>query len=192
MALAIGFMGLEFGLSHLAHRPPRNDTHDYLARKRGVVRGGDRPESRTRRRRPGLSPCHSPSPIGIACSTSRSDQLDRACRIVLRRLNFLYYWQHRASHRIRWMWATHAVHHSPTRLNLTAAIRLGWTGTISGNFLFFLPLAFDRLPSGRDRRDAGRQSSLSALHSHRTRAAPWTTRMGPEHARSSSRPPRVQ
>ena len=55
---------------------------------------------------------------------------------------FLYYWQHRASHRIRWMWATHAVHHSTTRLNLTAAIRLGWTGNVSGNFLFFLPLAF--------------------------------------------------
>ncbi|MGA7807730.1 sterol desaturase family protein [Bradyrhizobium sp.] len=54
---------------------------------------------------------------------------------------FCYYWQHRASHRIRWMWATHAVHHSATRLNLTAAIRLGWTGNISGNFLFFLPLA---------------------------------------------------
>ena len=55
---------------------------------------------------------------------------------------FLYYWQHRASHRVRWMWATHAVHHSTTRFNLTAAIRLGWTGNISGNFLFFLPLAF--------------------------------------------------
>ena len=54
---------------------------------------------------------------------------------------FLYYWQHRASHRIRWMWATHSVHHSTTRFNLTAAIRLGWTGSISGNFLFFLPLA---------------------------------------------------
>jgi sterol desaturase/sphingolipid hydroxylase (fatty acid hydroxylase superfamily) len=39
------------------------------------------------------------------------------------------------------MWATHAVHHSTTQLNLTAAIRLGWTGNISGNFLFFLPLA---------------------------------------------------
>lgn len=39
------------------------------------------------------------------------------------------------------MWATHAVHHSTTRFNLTAAIRLGWTGNISGNFLFFLPLA---------------------------------------------------
>src|SRR5260221_4094180 len=54
---------------------------------------------------------------------------------------FLYYWQHRASHRIHSMWATHSVHPSTTRLNLTAAIRLGWTGNISGNFLFFLPLA---------------------------------------------------
>ncbi|CAN7671232.1 sterol desaturase family protein [Neorhizobium sp. LjRoot104] len=57
-------------------------------------------------------------------------------------VDFVYYWHHRASHHIRWLWATHAVHHSPTKLNLTAAIRLGWTGSISGNFLFFLPLAF--------------------------------------------------
>jgi sterol desaturase/sphingolipid hydroxylase (fatty acid hydroxylase superfamily) len=56
--------------------------------------------------------------------------------------DFLYYWQHRASHVIRWMWATHAVHHSPTRINFTAAVRLGWTGAISGQFLFFLPLAW--------------------------------------------------
>jgi sterol desaturase/sphingolipid hydroxylase (fatty acid hydroxylase superfamily) len=53
---------------------------------------------------------------------------------------FAYYWQHRSAHHIRWMWATHSVHHSATRLNLTAAIRLGWTGQISGNFLFFVPL----------------------------------------------------
>ncbi len=55
---------------------------------------------------------------------------------------FVYYWHHRASHRIRWMWATHAVHHSTTKLNFTAAIRLGWTGNISGNFLFFALLAW--------------------------------------------------
>ncbi|WP_084683056.1 sterol desaturase family protein [Neorhizobium vignae] len=57
-------------------------------------------------------------------------------------VDFIYYWHHRASHHIRWLWATHAVHHSPTRLNLTAAIRLGWTGNISGHFLFFVPLAW--------------------------------------------------
>jgi len=56
-------------------------------------------------------------------------------------VEFLYYWFHRASHRIRWLWATHAVHHSATHFNLSAAIRLGWTGTISGAFVFFLPLA---------------------------------------------------
>ena len=56
-------------------------------------------------------------------------------------VEFSYYWFHRASHRIRWFWATHAVHHSPTHFNLSAAIRLGWTGQISGAFLFFLPLA---------------------------------------------------
>lgn len=55
---------------------------------------------------------------------------------------FFYYWHHRAAHRIRWMWATHAVHHSPSKLNYTAAIRLGWTGAISGNFLLFLPLVW--------------------------------------------------
>ncbi len=56
-------------------------------------------------------------------------------------VEFFYYWFHRASHRIRWFWATHAVHHSATHFNLSAAIRLGWTGTISGAFLFFMPLA---------------------------------------------------
>src|ERR1041384_1297550 len=28
-------------------------------------------------------------------------------------VEFFYYWSHRASHRMRWFWATHAVHHSP-------------------------------------------------------------------------------
>src|SRR5215468_1017928 len=54
---------------------------------------------------------------------------------------FCYYWFHRASHRIRWFWATHAVHHSATHFNLSAAVRLGWTGLISGIFIFYLPLA---------------------------------------------------
>lgn len=57
-------------------------------------------------------------------------------------VEFCYYWFHRASHRIRWLWATHSVHHSATRFNLSAAVRLGWTGQISGAFLFFLPLAW--------------------------------------------------
>lgn len=57
-------------------------------------------------------------------------------------VEFCYYWFHRVSHRVRWFWATHAVHHSATRFNLSAAIRLGWTGQLSGAFVFFLPLAW--------------------------------------------------
>jgi sterol desaturase/sphingolipid hydroxylase (fatty acid hydroxylase superfamily) len=59
---------------------------------------------------------------------------------------FAYYWFHRASHRVRWLWATHAVHHSATHFNLSAAIRLGWTGQLTGAFVFFLPLAWLGFP----------------------------------------------
>src|SRR5918999_6059527 len=38
-------------------------------------------------------------------------------------VEFSYYWFHRLSHEIRWMWATHAVHHSPNELNVLAAFR---------------------------------------------------------------------
>ncbi|MNM94902.1 Fatty acid hydroxylase superfamily protein [compost metagenome] len=55
---------------------------------------------------------------------------------------FCYYWYHRASHRIRFFWATHAVHHSPNELTLGTAYRLGWTGKILGASMFFAPLVW--------------------------------------------------
>ena len=55
-------------------------------------------------------------------------------------VEFAYYWFHRLSHEIRWMWATHAVHHSAEHLNILAAYRLGWTGLVSGGWLLFMPL----------------------------------------------------
>ncbi len=57
-------------------------------------------------------------------------------------IEFTYYWYHRASHRIRWFWASHMVHHSPEHFNLSAAYRLGWTSGISGSAVFFMPLAY--------------------------------------------------
>ena len=57
-----------------------------------------------------------------------------------------YYAYHRAAHRVRWFWATHAVHHSPNELNLMAAVRLGWTGRLTGAGLFFLPLVWLGFP----------------------------------------------
>ncbi len=57
-------------------------------------------------------------------------------------IEFCYYWYHRSAHQVRWLWATHAVHHSSTYFNLSAAYRLGWTGWLSGNTIFFMPLAW--------------------------------------------------
>ena len=51
-----------------------------------------------------------------------------------------YYWQHRTMHECRWFWASHAVHHSPQHINLSSAYRLGWTGSITGASLFYVPL----------------------------------------------------
>ena len=57
-----------------------------------------------------------------------------------------YYWMHRADHRVRWLWATHAVHHSPHTLNLSAAYRLGWTTRLSIAPIFFAPLVLAGFP----------------------------------------------
>ncbi len=56
--------------------------------------------------------------------------------------DFCYYWFHRASHRIRWMWASHVTHHSSERLNLSTAFRQSLTYPVSGMWLFWLPLAW--------------------------------------------------
>jgi sterol desaturase/sphingolipid hydroxylase (fatty acid hydroxylase superfamily) len=54
--------------------------------------------------------------------------------------DFCYYWFHRASHRIRWFWASHAVHHSSNELNLGASYRFGWTGRLTGVAIFYVPM----------------------------------------------------
>jgi sterol desaturase/sphingolipid hydroxylase (fatty acid hydroxylase superfamily) len=52
--------------------------------------------------------------------------------------DFFYYWEHRADHRIRILWASHINHHSSRRFNLSTALRQPWTGI--GNLPFGLPL----------------------------------------------------
>ncbi|MEM8917794.1 MAG: sterol desaturase family protein [Pseudomonadota bacterium] len=56
-------------------------------------------------------------------------------------VEFFYYWHHRFGHEMRWLWATHGVHHTANHMNLSVAGRLGFTGLISGSVLFFAPLA---------------------------------------------------
>jgi sterol desaturase/sphingolipid hydroxylase (fatty acid hydroxylase superfamily) len=55
-------------------------------------------------------------------------------------VEFAYYWSHRLGHRLRWMWASHSVHHSAEELTFLSAIRLGWTNLLSGAWICFLPL----------------------------------------------------
>lgn len=57
-----------------------------------------------------------------------------------------YYWFHRFSHTVRWMWATHAVHHSPRQYVLPSAIRLGWTEFFSLGWVFFAALVLIGFP----------------------------------------------
>lgn len=55
-------------------------------------------------------------------------------------VEFAYYWFHRASHRVRWLWASHAVHHSAEQMTLLSSLRLGWTNLLSAGWLFYVPL----------------------------------------------------
>ena len=51
-----------------------------------------------------------------------------------------YYWFHRVSHRCRWFWASHVIHHSSQHYNLSTALRQTWTGNLTLTFAFWLPL----------------------------------------------------
>jgi sterol desaturase/sphingolipid hydroxylase (fatty acid hydroxylase superfamily) len=52
--------------------------------------------------------------------------------------DFVFYWSHRASHVIRFFWATHEVHHSSEQFTLTTALRQPWTHIPV--LVFWLPL----------------------------------------------------
>ncbi|MCW3480740.1 sterol desaturase family protein [Neisseriaceae bacterium JH1-16] len=56
--------------------------------------------------------------------------------------DFLYYWFHRMSHRVRWLWAAHSVHHSSEHMNLSTAFRQSLMYPIAGMWLFWLPMAW--------------------------------------------------
>ena len=57
-------------------------------------------------------------------------------------LEIAYYWLHRFSHEIRWMWAQHSVHHSAQQITLSVAYRLGWTQFVAGPWLFLIPVCW--------------------------------------------------
>ena len=86
---------------------------------------------------------------------------------------FCYYWYHRAAHRVRWFWCNHAVHHSPNQLNLSAAVRIGILGKLSGTALFFVPLIW----IGFDARTVFTLLALNLLYQFWIHAT-WIPRLG--------------
>ena len=61
-------------------------------------------------------------------------------------VEFCYYWFHRTSHRVRWFWSAHVVHHSGERMNMTTAMRQSLLYSITGWWLFFMPLVVLGVP----------------------------------------------
>lgn len=56
-------------------------------------------------------------------------------------IDFAYYWWHRASHRVNFLWGVHIVHHQSQDYNLAVALRQAWFSGIT-SWPFYLPLAF--------------------------------------------------
>jgi sterol desaturase/sphingolipid hydroxylase (fatty acid hydroxylase superfamily) len=54
--------------------------------------------------------------------------------------DFCYYWFHRLSHEVRFLWSAHVNHHSSRRYNLSTALRQSWTTPFT-SLLFYWPLA---------------------------------------------------
>jgi len=53
--------------------------------------------------------------------------------------DFCYYWAHRIGHESRFFWASHIIHHSSQKYNLSTALRQTWTGGFF-SFIFYLIL----------------------------------------------------
>ena len=54
--------------------------------------------------------------------------------------DFLYYWFHRASHHLHWLWAAHVVHHSSRIMNFSTAFRQSVMYPVVGMWMFWTPM----------------------------------------------------
>ena len=88
-------------------------------------------------------------------------------------IDFVYYWYHRCSHRVRFFWAVHMNHHSSEEMNFTVALRQAWFGPITKvPFFISMPLiGFDPLITAV----AGVTSTLWGVTGH----TQWIGKLGP-------------
>ena len=88
-------------------------------------------------------------------------------------VDFVYYWYHRCSHRVRFLWAVHMNHHSSEEMNYVVSLRQAWFGPITKiPFFMFMPLVgFDPLIT----LVAGVASTLWGVLGH----TQWINKLGP-------------
>ena len=88
-------------------------------------------------------------------------------------IDFVYYWYHRCSHRVRFLWAVHMNHHSSEEMNYVVSLRQAWFGPITKiPFFMFMPLVgFDPLIT----LVAGIASTLWGVLGH----TQWINKLGP-------------
>ena len=79
-------------------------------------------------------------------------------------IDFIYYWYHRCSHRIRFLWAVHMNHHSSEEMNFSVALRQPWLGPLTKvPFFAVMPLiGFDPIITAV----AGATSTLYGFLTH--------------------------
>ena len=87
-------------------------------------------------------------------------------------IDFVCYWYHRFSHRVRFMWAVHMNHHSSEEMNFTVSLRQAWFGPITKvPFFIVMPLiGFDPIITAV----AGVASTLWGVIGH----TQWIRRLG--------------
>ena len=88
-------------------------------------------------------------------------------------IDFIYYWYHRCSHRVRFLWAVHMNHHSSEEMNFSVSLRQAWFGPLTKiPFFMLMPLiGFDPIITAA----AGIISTLWGVLSH----TQWIKRLGP-------------
>lgn len=59
--------------------------------------------------------------------------------------DFAYYWFHRFSHEVRFLWNFHVVHHSSNQYNLSVAVRQSWFSGVA-HWIFYVPVALLGFP----------------------------------------------
>ncbi len=107
-------------------------------------------------------------------------------------VEFAYYWFHRASHRVRWLWASHSVHHSAEQMTLARLAPARLDQSLLGGLGLLCATDPARLPAFGGDRAARLRPALPVLPAYRGSRTARADRAGVQHARTSPAAPCIQ